>query len=80
VARSQAMPTYQFKISGSKPFLDTDVQLPCSKAAWEEALRLVRDIETTLQPGDSWTLDVGEEGTAIFRISVTTEQFRTWAD
>ncbi len=71
------MPSYQFKISGSKPFLDADVQLPSSRVAWEEALRLVRDIETTLQPGDSWTLDVGEEGTAIFSISVTSEQFRT---
>jgi hypothetical protein len=69
------MPSYQFRISGSKPFFDADVQLRSSEAAWEEALRLVRDIEGSLQPGESWTLDVGEEGTTIFRISVTTEQF-----
>jgi len=70
------MPTYQFRISGSNPFVDTDVQLRSSEVAWEEALRLVRDIEGSLQPGESWTLDVGEEGTAIFRIIVTTEHFR----
>jgi hypothetical protein len=69
------MPTYQFRISGSKPFFDTDVQLRSSEVAWDEALRLVRDIEDSLRPGESWTVDVGEEGTAIFRISVTTEQF-----
>lgn len=70
------MTAYEFRISGSNPFVDTDVQLPSSEVAWEEALRLVRDIEGLLRPGESWTLDVGEEGTAIFRISVTTEQFR----
>jgi hypothetical protein len=69
------MPTYQFRISGSNPFYDADMQLPSSEAAWEEALRLVRDIEDSLRPGDSWTLNVGEEGMAIFRISVTTEHF-----
>jgi hypothetical protein len=70
------MPTYEFRISGSNPFLDTDVQLRSPEVAWEEALRLVRDIEGSLEPGESWTLAVGEDGTASFRISVTTEQFR----
>jgi hypothetical protein len=70
------MPTYEFRISGSKPFLDANVQLPSSEVAWEEAVHLVRDIERSLQPSESWTVDVGEEGIPIFRINVTTDQFR----
>jgi hypothetical protein len=71
------MHTYRFHISGLKPFWDTDgMELRDAQTAWEEALRLVRDIEASLQPGESWSLEVVEGDAPIFRIDVATADLR----
>ena len=71
------MHIYQFHIAGLRPFHDREgAELPDAGTAWAEALRLVRDIERSLQPGESWSLDVVEDGATIFRISLATEDLR----
>jgi hypothetical protein len=71
------MSTYHFHIAAPQPFRDPDgMELSDAEAAWEEALRLVRDIEGSLQPGESWSLDVVEDGATIFRISLGTADLR----
>ena len=75
------MPTYQFHIAGLRPFHDMEgMELPDAETAWGEALRLVRDIEGALQPGEGWSLDVVEDGTTIFHISLATEDLRIGPD
>jgi hypothetical protein len=75
------MHTYQFHIAGLRPFHDAEgMELPDAETAWAEALRLVRDIEGALQPGEGWSLDVVEDGTTIFHISVATEDLRIGRD
>jgi hypothetical protein len=75
------MRTYQFHIAGLRPFHDTDgMELPDAETAWSEALRLVRDIEGSLQPGEGWSLDVVEDGTTIYRISLETADLRLGPD
>jgi hypothetical protein len=70
------MPTYQFHIAGLRPFHDAQgMELPDAETAWAEGLRLVRDIEGSLQPGESWSLEVVENGTTIFRINLETAAF-----
>jgi len=71
------MPRFRFEISGTKPFIDPDgMELSSAEVAWEEAVRLVRDIEGSLKPGENWTLDVSEGKGVIFRISVVTVDLR----
>ncbi|MBO4227717.1 DUF6894 family protein [Bradyrhizobium neotropicale] len=54
------MPRYFFHINGKFPFRDeVGTELRDDRAAWKEALLLTRDIETSLQPGQSWSLDAG---------------------
>jgi Domain of unknown function (DUF6894) len=69
------MQTFRFAIDCSNPFAD-DVQLPSDDAAWKEALQLVRDIERSLVPGESWTLTVSDRGELVFRIKVETVGLR----
>lgn len=77
VSALRQMRTFRFDISGPRPFQHVDgTQLPSSDAAWNEAVRFVRDIEDALEPGDSWTLDVSEDGTPIFRIAIVTMDMR----
>ncbi|WP_454618887.1 DUF6894 family protein [Bradyrhizobium cenepequi] len=72
---------YQFHIAGLRPFHDAEgMELPDAEDAWAEALRLVRDIEGSLQPGESWSLDVVEDGATIFRVSLATEDLRFGRD
>jgi hypothetical protein len=72
------MGTYHFHIAVTKPFRDPDgMELPGPETAWQEALRFVRDIEGSLQPGESWSLDVLEDGKSIFRIGLATEDLRS---
>ncbi len=71
------MHTYQFHIAGVRPFQDEEgMELPDAETAWAEALRLVRDIEGSLQPSESWSLEVVEDGATIFRINLATEDMR----
>jgi hypothetical protein len=71
----QAMLTFRFAIDGSKPFAD-EVKLPSDDAAWREALQLVRDIEGSLKPGESWMLTISEDREPVFRIKVETAALR----
>jgi hypothetical protein len=67
------MHIYQFHIAGIRPFHDAEgMELADADTAWAEALRLVRDIDGSLQPGESWSLEVVEDGTTIFRIKLET--------
>jgi hypothetical protein len=69
------MPRYFFHINGKFPFRDeVGTDLRDDRAAWKEALLLTRDIETSLQPGGSWSLDVKAGDRLLFRISILTEE------
>ena len=63
------MPTFEFAISGARPFRD-EVQLPSFEAAWQQALSLARDIEDSLELGGTWKLEVSEAGTCLFRLEI----------
>ena len=69
------MRTFRFAIDGSRPFAD-DVQLPSDEIAWQEALLLVRDIEGSLSPGESWMLTISDSGGSVFRIKIETADLR----
>jgi len=69
------MRTFRFAIEGSKPFAD-DFELPSDEVAWQEALQLVRDIEGSLRPGESWTLTISDSGEPVFLIKVKTAALR----
>jgi hypothetical protein len=50
------MPRYFFHFEGQQPHTDTTGEaLTDDEAAWREAVRLSRDVEHALRPGDSWT-------------------------
>ncbi|WP_028167037.1 DUF6894 family protein [Bradyrhizobium elkanii] len=69
------MPRYFFHIIGKFPFRDeVGTELRDDRAAWKEALLLTRDIETSLQPGESWSLDVMAPDRLLYRISITSEE------
>jgi hypothetical protein len=71
------MPNFRYNISGRHPFHDeVGSNLPSAVNAWNEALRFVRDIEGSLQPGETWTLDVLEEGTPIFQLMLSTKDLQ----
>jgi hypothetical protein len=67
------MPRYFYHISNGHPFEDTTGEdLPDDHAAWEEALRTVRDIEQTLRldGANAWSVEVQRGDKPIFRIDV----------
>ncbi|MGY3609770.1 DUF6894 family protein [Bradyrhizobium sp. Lot33] len=69
------MPRYFFHIEGQFPFRDeTGTELRDNRAAWREALSLTRDIESSLQPGESWSLDVKAGDRVLYRIRITSEE------
>jgi uncharacterized protein DUF6894 len=69
------MPRYFFHINGKFPFRDeVGTELRDDRGAWKEALLLTRDIETALQPGQSWSLDVKADGRLLYRISIISEE------
>ncbi|WP_376708329.1 DUF6894 family protein [Bradyrhizobium cenepequi] len=69
------MPRYFFHIEGKCPFRDeVGSELRDDRAAWREALSMTRDIETSLQPGGSWTLVVTAGDSVVYRISITSEE------
>jgi hypothetical protein len=70
------MPMFYFHISGQKPFESEGVELPSKEAAWQEALQLIRDVEGTMRPGESWILDVSDGTSPVFRISIAGHDFR----
>jgi hypothetical protein len=69
------LPHYFFHIEGKFPFRDeVGTELRDDRAAWKEALLLTRDIETSLQPGQSWSLDVLVDCRLLYRIGITSEE------
>jgi uncharacterized protein DUF6894 len=71
------MPRYFFHISNGHPFKDPKGEgLQDDDAAWAEALRTVRDIESSLNLDGSrhWTIEVKRDETSIFRIDVFAER------
>jgi hypothetical protein len=71
------MPRYYFNFEGRRPHDDrTGEVLRDDEAAWREAVRLVRDVEDRLQPGDEWKLRVLEEKVPVFVLTITTRRCR----
>ena len=67
------MPRYFFHVHGTRPFHDDGgLDLPGDAAAWEEAKRFVRDIESALEPGETWHLEVPRDGGAIYSLKLCT--------
>ncbi|WP_407168663.1 DUF6894 family protein [Bradyrhizobium sp. ORS 111] len=71
------MATYFFRISGAVPFFtDGGVDLRSDADAWNEALSLMRDVQESLSPGDTWELEVHRGTAPLFRIRVASERLR----
>jgi len=70
------MRTFKFTIADSRLFTD-ESHLPSDEAAWNEALQLTRDLESSLKLNGDWVLTVSEGDSPIFRISVTAHDLRT---
>jgi hypothetical protein len=69
------MPRYYFHFEGSRPHIDeTGELLKSDEAAWELALRLARDVEHGLQPGEDWTLRVVDGTRPVFILTMTTRR------
>ncbi len=65
------MPTYFFHLQGTRPYQDDGgVDLPDEAAAWKEAKRYARDIEGSLEPGDTWYLEVHRDGRSIYSLRI----------
>jgi uncharacterized protein DUF6894 len=74
------MPRYFFNISNGHRFQDPNgEELQDDDAAWAEALRTVRDIESSLDLDGSshWSIEVKREETSIFRIDVFAQRVDT---
>jgi hypothetical protein len=66
------MARYHYDISGDYPFLDEEgAEHLDDKAAWRDAVRLVRDVEEHLAPDGEWFLTVREGGRTVYSIGVT---------
>ncbi|WP_456702176.1 DUF6894 family protein [Bradyrhizobium sp. USDA 4449] len=71
------MQRYYFHFEGSRPHTDKAGEfLKSDEAAWDAALRLVRDVENGLRPGDQWILCVSSDDTPVFILRMTTERCR----
>jgi hypothetical protein len=66
------MPLYYFQLDSRRPFVDDQgVEFPDDHAAWKEAKRFVRDIETDLEPGEVWRLEVRRDNRPLFALIVS---------
>lgn len=71
------MQRYYFHFEGQQPQTDTTGEaLLDDEAAWREAVRLSRDVEHALRPGDSWTLSVFDGTEPVFVLAMVTRRFR----
>ena len=71
------MRRYYFHFEGKQPHTDTTGELlPDDEAAWREAVRLLRDVEHAVLPGDSWTLCVSDGEEPVFVLALVTRKFR----
>jgi len=70
------MPRYFFHLQGTRPYQDDGgVDLRDDAAAWAEAKRFARDIEGSLQPGDTWSLEVRRNDRPIYSLSICARAF-----
>jgi hypothetical protein len=66
------MPRYFFHVGGLRPYHDGEgMELPDDAAAWAEAKRFARDIESTLRPGDEWRLEILRCRQPIYLLTIT---------
>lgn len=71
------MACYFFHIAGPRPHLDeTGEELLHDHAAWETAMRVMRDLEYGYGPGEEWRLEVHHDDTPVFLITVTSARLR----
>ena len=71
------MARYFFHIDGEHPHRDElGEDLPHDRAAWLTAMQLARDIESNLQPGQEWQLDVREGDTPVYSVEIKTYRCR----
>ncbi|QOG23422.1 DUF6894 family protein [Bradyrhizobium sp. SEMIA] len=69
------MTQYSFKVSNGELSYETQ-ELPDDEAAWREAVRTVKDVETNLHSGGgSWSLVVTRDGNPLYRIDVRAQKF-----
>lgn len=69
------MPRYYFHLDGSHPFSDDEgTELLNDEAAWTEAKRLARDIESNLEPGEKWRLEVRKDHQPLYRLMICSER------
>jgi hypothetical protein len=67
------VPRYFFHIHNHRSFSDRDgEELPDDNAAWREALRTLKTLESNLDPGQQWRLSVRGPGGTLFEISIDT--------
>lgn len=70
------MPRYYFQLDGTHPFLDGEgTELPNDAAAWTEAKRLTRDIESNFQPGETWRLEVQKNERPLYLLKICSDKF-----
>lgn len=71
------MKRYFFHIEGESPYRDEiGEELRDDEAAWREAMRMVRDVESNLRPGQSWHLDVRAGRVAVYLVEIKTHRRR----
>lgn len=71
------MTRYFFHIDGEKPHRDEiGEELPTDAEAWSAAMRLARDIEDSLTPGQNWRLEVFEADRRVYFVAISTRSFR----
>ncbi len=65
------MPRYFFHLHSARPYQDDGgLELPSDPAAWVEAKRFARDIESSLEPGEIWHLVVHRESRPIYSLKI----------
>jgi hypothetical protein len=71
------MPQYFFSISNGKPYRsETGEELRDDTHAWKEATRLVRDIESALDPDGRWDLNVSDAAGPVYSINIKARKHR----
>lgn len=70
------MPHYYFHIDGKTSHRDANGEdFDDDQKAWSAAIRLMREFESHLVPGEEWRVEVVRDQTPIYLISVWSRQF-----
>ncbi len=71
------MPKYFFHVRGTRPYQDDGgVELADDAAAWQQAKRFARDIESNLEPGDNWHLEVCRGDRPIYALDISARSIK----